>query len=75
MRGVAGWTASSAGTSIVRLIERDGLIYANDGDWVESLSALAEDPDGTLRLLTHTGETRALIAPRVLETTVQPQAA
>ncbi|MER2177798.1 MAG: UDP-2,3-diacylglucosamine diphosphatase, partial [Stenotrophomonas maltophilia] len=37
--------------------ERDGLIYANDGDWVESLTVLAEDPDGTLRLLDHTGRT------------------
>ena len=46
------------------LVERDGLIYANDGDWVESLTALAEDPDGTLRLLSHTGQTRALIEPR-----------
>nr|WP_206861532.1 UDP-2,3-diacylglucosamine diphosphatase [Lysobacter changpingensis] len=45
------------------LIERDGLIYANDGDWVESLSAIAEDPDGMLRLLTHTGETRGVIGP------------
>jgi UDP-2,3-diacylglucosamine pyrophosphatase LpxH len=33
-----------------------GLVYANDGDWVESLSALAEDADGNLRLLAHTGE-------------------
>ena len=39
------------------LVERDGLIYANDGDWVESLTALAEDPDGSLRLLDHTGQT------------------
>lgn len=46
------------------LIERDGLVYANDGDWVESLTALAEDPDGTLRLLAHSGETLATIAPR-----------
>ncbi len=29
----------------------DGILYANDGDWVESLTALAEDPDGTLRIL------------------------
>ena len=25
-----------------------GVTYCNDGDWVESLSALAEEPDGTL---------------------------
>jgi len=51
------------------LFERDGCVYANDGDWVESLTALAEDPDGTLRLLAHTGETLALLparAPRLL---------
>ncbi len=58
------------------LVERDGLIYANDGDWVESLTALAEDPDGTLRLLSHTGATLASIPPR-LQLTVQqyPRAA
>ncbi len=33
------------------LIERDGLVYANDGDWVESLTAVAERPDGSLELL------------------------
>ena len=45
------------------LLRRDGCIYANDGDWVESLTALAEDPDGTLRLLAHTGETLAELPP------------
>lgn len=29
----------------------DGIIYGNDGDWVESLSALVEHHDGTLELL------------------------
>jgi len=33
------------------LHERDGLIYANDGDWVENCSALIEDASGQLRLL------------------------
>lgn len=47
------------------LMERDGLIYANDGDWVESLTALAEDRDGTLRLLSHRGDTLASLAPRL----------
>ncbi|RMH91049.1 UDP-2,3-diacylglucosamine diphosphatase [Lysobacter pythonis] len=46
------------------LRERDGLIYANDGDWVETLTAIAEDRDGGLRLLAHNGETLARIAPR-----------
>lgn len=29
----------------------NGILYCNDGDWVESLTALAEDFDGTLRLI------------------------
>lgn len=44
------------------LVERDGLIYANDGDWVESLTVLAEDPDGSLRLLDHTGQTLVVLS-------------
>jgi hypothetical protein len=39
----------------------DGLIYANDGDWVESMSALVEDAEGNLRLLTHAGEEQACL--------------
>ncbi|MBW8809725.1 UDP-2,3-diacylglucosamine diphosphatase [Lysobacter capsici] len=60
------------------LFERDGCIYANDGDWVESLTALAEDPDGTLRLLAHTGETLAVLparAPRLAAQEALPHAA
>ncbi|HVS23753.1 MAG TPA: UDP-2,3-diacylglucosamine diphosphatase [Gammaproteobacteria bacterium] len=33
------------------LIERDGLVYCNDGDWVESCTAIVEDLDGDLRLV------------------------
>lgn len=29
----------------------DGVLYCNDGDWVESLSALAETGDGTLEII------------------------
>jgi len=43
---------------------RRGQVYANDGDWVESLTALVEDEDGTLRLLSHAHETIARLAPR-----------
>lgn len=46
------------------LLERDGLIYANDGDWVESLTALCENPDGTLQLVTHTGQVLKEVASR-----------
>ena len=31
--------------------EIDGILYCNDGDWVESLSALVEDKLGELRLV------------------------
>lgn len=46
------------------LMQRDGLVYANDGDWVESLTALTEDADGALRLVSHHGELLAEIPPR-----------
>jgi UDP-2,3-diacylglucosamine pyrophosphatase LpxH len=46
------------------LAMHDGLVYANDGDWVESLTALVEDRDGTLRLLSHTHETLAFLPAR-----------
>ncbi len=47
------------------LLRKEGLVYANDGDWVESLTALAEDHDGTLRLLSHRGEVLAELPPRL----------
>ena len=41
--------------------EIDGLLYCNDGDWVESLSALVETAEGELRIVhwTHKRATRA----------------
>ena len=33
------------------LSERDGLVYCNDGDWVESCTALVEDTSGRLSLI------------------------
>lgn len=47
------------------LVHRDGLVYANDGDWVESLTALVEGFDGTLRLLSHRGEVLSELPPRL----------
>jgi UDP-2,3-diacylglucosamine pyrophosphatase LpxH len=29
----------------------DGTLYCNDGDWVESLTALVEQPDGQLQIV------------------------
>jgi UDP-2,3-diacylglucosamine pyrophosphatase LpxH len=34
------------------VIERDGLLYCNDGDWVESCTALVEHASGALALVT-----------------------
>jgi len=45
------------------LVERDGLIYCNDGDWVESCTAMIERLDGTLELLTWRSQT--VLAPVV----------
>jgi UDP-2,3-diacylglucosamine pyrophosphatase LpxH len=52
----------------------DGILYANDGDWVESLSYLTEQHDGALALhlprpqhrsqaLPHAEVTRPLLQP------------
>lgn len=56
------------------LVEQAGLVYANDGDWVESLSALVEEADGTLRLLSHLGEVLAELPPRLPDAAPAPGA-
>jgi UDP-2,3-diacylglucosamine pyrophosphatase LpxH len=38
------------------MFERNGMVYANDGDWVENLTALIEDADGNLSLINHRGD-------------------
>jgi len=42
----------------------DGILYANDGDWVESLTALCEHPDGRLEIIdwSPSGEARRAVA-------------
>lgn len=47
------------------IIERGGLIYCNDGDWVESCTALVESDEGTLSLLTWTPEPTRELEPAV----------
>lgn len=39
---------------------RDGIIYANDGDWVESMTAITEDAHGRLSLLRWTDQVELL---------------
>ncbi len=42
--------------------EIDGILYANDGDWVESLTALCEHADGRLEILDWSAEGAARVA-------------
>jgi UDP-2,3-diacylglucosamine pyrophosphatase LpxH len=45
----------------------DGVLYCNDGDWVEHCTALVEDRNGELRLWQHHSESlRAVTAPESL---------
>jgi UDP-2,3-diacylglucosamine pyrophosphatase LpxH len=48
-RGMQGVVCGHIHHAEIRMI--DGILYANDGDWVESASALAEHADGTLEIL------------------------
>jgi UDP-2,3-diacylglucosamine pyrophosphatase LpxH len=48
-RGVHGVVCGHIHHAEMRTI--DGVLYANDGDWVESLTALIEHPDGRLEIL------------------------
>ena len=47
------------------LFQRDDLVYANDGDWVESLTALCEEADGSLQLVSHAGQVLSVIPARL----------
>lgn len=48
-RGLDGVICGHIHHPELRVVE--GLVYANDGDWVESCTALAEHGDGTLELI------------------------
>ena len=43
--------------------EVEGVLYCNDGDWVESLSALVEHPDGRLEIIDRAYSRRGAGAP------------
>ena len=49
MRGVDGVVCGHIHHAELR--EIDGIVYANDGDWVESLTALVEHADGRLEII------------------------
>lgn len=48
-RGLHGVVCGHIHHAEIRTI--DGILYCNDGDWVESLTALVEQADGTLEVL------------------------
>jgi UDP-2,3-diacylglucosamine pyrophosphatase LpxH len=48
-RGVDGVVCGHIHHAELRTV--DGLTYANDGDWVESLTALVEHGDGRLEVI------------------------
>jgi UDP-2,3-diacylglucosamine pyrophosphatase LpxH len=52
------------------LVERDGLVYCNDGDWVESCTALVEDQAGELSLLRWRPSVAAVAASATLSVSI-----
>ena len=55
--------------------EIDGILYCNDGDWVESCTALAESLDGSLHLLKWTNTRVSSTPPDDLNTGISKRAA
>ena len=53
------------------LREIDGIVYANDGDWVESLTALVEHADGRLEIVDGALIAASASRPRVRASTVR----
>ena len=64
-RGFDGVVCGHIHKAEIRMI--DGTLYCNDGDWVESLTALVEDATGALEIV-HWGAT-PLALPRAATTT------
>ncbi len=50
----------------------DGVLYCNDGDWVESMTALVEHHDGRLEIVHWAGRSNHAIKPPLPTQTVQP---
>ena len=56
-RGVHGVVCGHIHHAELRMI--DGILYANDDDWLESLTALAEHADGRLEIIDGSARVRA----------------
>jgi hypothetical protein len=44
----------------------DGVLYCNDGDWVESLTALVEHHDGRLEIIDRSAQALPRLRPVVI---------
>ena len=64
-RGVQGVVCGHIHHAEMRMI--DGILYCNDGDWVESCTALVEDFDGHMSILRWTAESAAAMPARAGE--------
>jgi UDP-2,3-diacylglucosamine pyrophosphatase LpxH len=60
-RGVDGIVCGHIHSAEIREIQ--GITYYNDGDWVESCTALAEDAHGVIRIVDWVAETGGITAP------------
>jgi UDP-2,3-diacylglucosamine pyrophosphatase LpxH len=60
-RGLQGVVCGHIHHAEIRTIE--GVLYCNDGDWVESLTALVEHADGRLALIDRSARVRPALLP------------
>ena len=58
-----------------RIADHTGVLYINDGDWVEHCTALVEHMDGALELLHWTGQQQRLGLTQALARPALPTAA
>lgn len=69
-RGVDGVVCGHIHAAEIRTI--DGVLYCNDGDWVESCTALVEHMDGRLELLHWADHVRARTASKEARALAEP---
>ena len=72
-RGVDGVVCGHIHHAEMRMI--DGVLYCNDGDWVESLTALVEHHDGKLEILDWSHGMQAKPAVEVMEEELEAEPA
>jgi UDP-2,3-diacylglucosamine pyrophosphatase LpxH len=65
-RGCDGVVCGHIHKAEIKMI--DGILYCNDGDWVESLTAMVEHADGRLEIV-HWNDIKAAVPERQLRIT------